>query len=52
MATTTELMAARIFLRAVFPIMKTVLSDDPKMGKKFAGVTARIQFLAKTPPAM
>lgn len=49
MATATELMTARIFLRAVFPVMKVVLADVPKMGKKFEGVTAKIQFTAKDP---
>ncbi len=47
MATETELIAARIFLRAVFPVMKVVLADVPKIGKKFEGVTAKIQFVAK-----
>lgn len=47
MATPTELMSARIFLRALFPVMKVVLSDDPKMKKKFEGVSADIQFVAR-----
>lgn len=47
MATQTELMAARIYLRAVFPVMKVVLADDPGIRKKFEGVTADIQFTAK-----
>ena len=47
MATRTELMAARIYLQAVFPVMKVVLADDPAMKKKFEGVTADIQFIAK-----
>jgi hypothetical protein len=47
MATATDLMTARIFLNALFPVMKTVLTDDPKMGKKFAGVTADVQFVAR-----
>ncbi len=47
MATATELITARIFLRAVFPVMKVVLADVPKMGKKFEGVTAKVQFVAK-----
>ncbi len=49
MATTNELMSARIFLRALFPVMKVVLSDDPKMKRKFQGVSADIQFVAKDP---
>jgi hypothetical protein len=47
MATKTELMTARISLRAVFPVMKVMLADDPGMKKKFEGVTADIQFAAK-----
>ncbi len=47
MATPTELMSARIFLRALFPVMKVVLADDPKMKKKFAGVSGNVQFAAK-----
>jgi len=47
MATEKDLLVARIFLRALFPVMKVPLNDDPKMKKKFKGVTARIQFVAK-----
>lgn len=47
MATQQELLVARIFFRAVFPVIKVMLEDDPKMGKKFEGVTAKIQFVAK-----
>jgi len=47
MAPSIELMTARIFLRALFPVMKVVLADDPKIKKKFEGVTADIQFIAK-----
>ena len=45
-ATEKELMAARIFTRAVFPVMKVVLSDVPSMKKKFENVKARVQFVA------
>lgn len=47
MATERELLTARIFLRALFPVMKVVLSDVPSMKKKFEGMTAKIQFAAK-----
>lgn len=47
MATQQELLVARIFFRAVFPVIKVMLQDDPKMGKKFEGVTAKVQFVAK-----
>ena len=46
MTTARELLAARLFLRAVLPVMKVVLTDDPKMRKKFEGVHGRIQFVA------
>ncbi len=47
MATERELMAARIFLRAVLPVIKVLLEDEPKMKRRFAGVTAKIQFKAR-----
>ncbi|WP_028314982.1 hypothetical protein [Desulfatibacillum aliphaticivorans] len=49
MATDRELLAARIYLRAVLPVMKVVLNEDPALKKKFANVTAKVQFVAKDP---
>lgn len=49
MATEQELIAARIICRAVLPVIKVMLEDDPKVGRKFAGVTAKIQFTALDP---
>ena len=49
MATDRELLAARIYLRAVLPVMKVILNEDPGMKKKFANVTAKVQFRAKDP---
>ena len=46
MATERELLAARIFLRAVLPVMKVVLEDDPVIKKKFEDVRAKVQFAA------
>ncbi|MFP4502146.1 MAG: hypothetical protein ACLFTT_14185 [Candidatus Hydrogenedentota bacterium] len=46
MATDTALLTNRIVRRAVLPIIKTLLADDPKMAKKFEGVTAKVQFTA------
>jgi hypothetical protein len=46
MATDNERMAARIFLRAVFPVIKVLLQDDPKTKKRFANVTGKVQFIA------
>ncbi len=50
MATEQELLAARIFFRAVFPVIKVMLEDNPKFSRKFQGVTAKIQILAKNDP--
>lgn len=47
MATEREMLTARIFLRAALPVMKVLLEDNPAMGRKFQGVTAKIQFVAK-----
>jgi len=46
MATEKELLAARIFLRAVLPVMKVVLEDDPVIKKRFEDVCAKVQFAA------
>jgi hypothetical protein len=48
MATEKEILAARIFLRAVLPVMKVVLEDDPVMKKRFENVRAKVQFAAGT----
>ncbi|MBA4366111.1 MAG: hypothetical protein C0403_00530 [Desulfobacterium sp.] len=47
MATERDLLTARLFLRALFPVMKVVLSDVPKMKNRFKDVTAKIQFAAQ-----
>ncbi len=47
MATERELLTARIFLRAVLPVIKVMLEDDPKTAKRFQGVNATVQFVAK-----
>jgi len=49
MATEKELLVSRIFLRAALPVIKVMLEDDPKTAKKFQGVNATIQFVAKDP---
>ncbi|WP_300668152.1 hypothetical protein [Desulfoluna sp.] len=38
------LLATRILLKALFPVMKVVVTDDPKMQARFDGVTARVRF--------
>jgi hypothetical protein len=47
MATERELLAARLFTHAVFPVMKVILNDDPKMKQKFSDIKANVQFRAK-----
>ena len=42
------LLATRIFLRALMPVMKVVVADDPKMAARFSGVSGRVRFLVKT----
>ncbi|HPO15602.1 MAG TPA: hypothetical protein PLI09_19325 [Candidatus Hydrogenedentes bacterium] len=49
MATENDLLTARIVCRAVLPVIKVALQDDPKVKKNFANVTGTVQFLAKDP---
>ncbi len=46
MADERTLLTTRIILNAILPVMKVVVSDDPKMKESFAGVTAKVQFIA------
>lgn len=43
-----DILTARLFFRAAFPVMKVPLQDDPKMKARFADVTATVQFRAET----
>ncbi len=47
MSTERDLLASKIILRAIFPVMKVVVNDDPKFKKKFSGLSAKIQFVGK-----
>jgi hypothetical protein len=47
MATQRDLLTSRIIFRAVLPVVKVMLEDDPKMAKRFEGVNAVVQFVAK-----
>jgi hypothetical protein len=47
MATEKDLLAARLFTHAVFPVIKVILNDDPKMKNRFSEVSATVQFRAK-----
>ena len=40
-------MAARIFLRAVLPVMRVMLDEDPATKSRFAAVRAKVAFTAK-----
>jgi hypothetical protein len=42
-ATQQELMTAKLFFNAAFPVMQVVLDDDPKMHRKFENVVATVQ---------
>jgi hypothetical protein len=47
MATEKELLVSRIGLRAVLPVIKVMLEDDPKTRARFQGVNAVVQFVAR-----
>lgn len=42
-----DLLVAELNIKAVFPVLKVLLKDDPKTAKKFEGVNANIVFRAK-----
>lgn len=42
-----EILTARLFFRAVFPVMKVLLQDDPKTQARFAEIRAVVQFRAE-----
>ncbi|MCL6270111.1 hypothetical protein M3P05_09215 [Sansalvadorimonas sp. 2012CJ34-2] len=41
------LLATRIFLNALIPVMKVVVADDPKMSSRFEEVNARVRFIVR-----
>ena len=45
-ATERDILVARLFFRAAFPVMKVPLQDDPRMRDRFADVCATVQFVA------
>ena len=47
MADDEALLTARICLRAVLPVIKVLLEDDPKTARRFAGLNAVVQFKAR-----
>jgi hypothetical protein len=46
MTTAKDLITARIILRAMLPVMKVMVADNPRINRKFAGINARVQFRA------
>lgn len=46
-ATHQDLMTAKLFFNAAFPVMQVVLDDDPKIHKKFEDVVATVQIGAQ-----
>ncbi len=42
-----EIMTAKLFFNAAFPVMQVLLDDDPKLKKSFQDVAATVQFGAK-----
>jgi len=47
MATEREILTTRIVCRAVLPVIKVMIADDPAMQRRFAGVTGTVRFVAK-----
>jgi hypothetical protein len=43
-ATTQELMTAKLFFNAAFPVMQVLLDDDPKLKEQFKDVVGTVQF--------
>ncbi|MFZ5643543.1 MAG: hypothetical protein ACOY46_08130 [Bacillota bacterium] len=46
-ATPQDIMTAKLFLNAAFPVMQVLLDDKPKMKEKFKDVVGTVQFGAK-----
>jgi len=47
---TRELLRTRLFLRAALPTVKVLIEDDPATAKRFKGVNAVVQFVARNQP--
>lgn len=46
-ATAQDLLIAKLFIKAAFPVFKVVINDDPAFKKKWENVKAIVQFRAK-----
>jgi len=47
---TREVLRTRLFLRAALPTVKVLFEDDPATAKRFKGVNAVVQFVARNQP--
>lgn len=47
MTSNNDLLVAELNIKAVFPVLKVLLKDDPKTAEKFKGVEANVVFRAK-----
>ena len=43
-ASPQDVMTAKLFFKAAFPVMQVLMDDDPKLNKKFAKFRAIVQF--------
>jgi len=50
MSTDAERLTVRIIFKAVLPVMKVLLEDDPGTRARFQGLDAKVQFTAQDPP--
>lgn len=46
-ATPQDIMTAKLFFNAAFPVMQVLLDDDPKLKEKFKNVAGTVQFGAR-----
>ena len=46
-ATPQDIMTAKLFFNAAFPVMQVLLDDDPKLKEKFKDVAGTVQFGAR-----
>lgn len=46
-ATQQDILTAKLFIKAAFPVLKIVLQEDPSFTKKWENVKATVQFRAK-----
>ncbi|MCY1721265.1 hypothetical protein OU798_12980 [Prolixibacteraceae bacterium Z1-6] len=47
MASNKDLLVADLYLKAVLPVLKVIIQDDPKTARKFENITAHVIFRAR-----